>query len=182
MTKLIILDRDGVINQDSPHYIKSPDEWIPIPGSIEAIKNLHQAGFNISVATNQSGIARGYYTLETLNCIHQKMMELVISQGGQIDAIYYCPHGPDDNCFCRKPKPGLLEKILERFQINPPFSNVIAIGDSLRDIETAKAIGVTPWLVLTGNGEATLKKASPIIQDVPYFRDLKTAVETLLNS
>lgn len=140
--RLIILDRDGVINYDSVNYIRSPEEWIPIPGSLESMARLHIAGFRIAIATNQSGIGRGYYTLETLHAIHQKMQDLLAEKGGKIDVIFYCPHLPTDNCECRKPKPGLLKKIGAHFQCS--LDNVPFIGDSLSDVQAAQAIGAAP--------------------------------------
>lgn len=154
--KLIILDRDGVINQDSDDYIKSPDEWIPLPGSLEAIAQLTEAGFSVVVATNQSGIARGYYDLNTLEAIHQKMADAVAAAGGKLAGIFYCPHGPDDHCECRKPKDGLIRQIAETFQID--VTNVPFVGDSTRDIEAAISAGCLPILVKTGNGAKTAEK------------------------
>jgi len=145
---LVILDRDGVINYDSDAYIKSPDEWRPIPGSLEAIARLHQAGYKIAVATNQSGLARGYYNLQTLEDIHQKMITLVQRAGGDIDLIEYCPHGPDDHCNCRKPLPGLLQKISSSLAID--LAGVPMVGDSQRDIEAAQAAGAMPVLLRSG--------------------------------
>jgi D-glycero-D-manno-heptose 1,7-bisphosphate phosphatase len=152
--KFAILDRDGVINQDSNDFIKSPDEWIPIPGSLEAIARLSQAGWRIVVASNQSGLARGLFSMHTLNAIHSKMRQEIVQAGGHIDAIFLCPHGPDDGCLCRKPKPGMFNDIAQRYDIS--LKDVPAVGDSLRDLQAASAAGCTPWLVLTGNGQKTL--------------------------
>jgi len=151
--KLAILDRDGVINEDSDAFIKSPDEWIPVPGSLEAIARLTNAGWRVVVASNQSGIARGLFSMDTLNAIHAKMRREVAMAGGTIDAIFVCPHGPDDGCACRKPKSGLFEDISHRYEIN--LAGVPAVGDSLRDLQAAAALGCTPWLVLTGKGAKT---------------------------
>lgn len=156
--KLIILDRDGVINFDSEAYIKNPEEWLPIPGSLEAIAKLVNAGFTISIATNQSGIGRGYYTHDTLNAIHEKMHRLVNAAGGKIDSVFYCPHTPDDACQCRKPKPGLLQQIAAHYNID--LTNVPFVGDSYRDLEAGITAGCQPVLVKTGNGLASLEKYS----------------------
>ena len=151
--KLLILDRDGVINQDSDHYIKSPAEWKPIKGSIEAIARLTQAGWRIVVATNQSGIARGLFDTSTLNAIHDAMHKAVVQAGGRIEAIFFCPHAADSNCDCRKPKPGMLLEIERR--LNIPLAGVSFVGDSLRDMQAAAAAGARPVLVLTGKGKKT---------------------------
>ncbi|ROT45938.1 D-glycero-beta-D-manno-heptose 1,7-bisphosphate 7-phosphatase [Pusillimonas sp. NJUB218] len=154
--KLAIIDRDGVINHDSDAYIKSPDEWIPIPGSLEAIARLSQAGWRVVVATNQSGLARGLYSVETLNAIHAKLRYELAQVGGQVDAIFICPHGPDDGCECRKPKSGMFLDIAKRYDIS--MQNVPAVGDSWRDLQAAANIGCATWLVLTGNGRKTWDK------------------------
>ena len=151
--KLIILDRDGVINLDSASFIKSPAEWKPIPGSVEAIARLHQAGWRVVVATNQSGVGRNLFDMDTLNAIHHKMHEAVNLAGGRIDAIFYCPHTADANCECRKPKPGMFLRIASCFNAN--LSGVPAVGDSLRDLQAAAAGGAAPILVLTGKGGKT---------------------------
>jgi len=177
--KLIILDRDGVINKDSDAYIKSPDEFIPLPGSLEAIARLKQAGYTIAVATNQSGIARGYYDETTLAAMHEKLAHLLDEKGGGVDYIAYCPHGPDDNCTCRKPLPGLLYEIRDHFKTD--LTDVPMIGDSLRDIQAARTVGGYPILVKTGKGETTLAKASEELTDVPIYSNLAAAVDALLN-
>ena len=153
--KLIILDRDGVINQDSASYIKSPEEWKPIPGSLEAIALLNQAGFRVLVATNQSGVGRGLFEMATLNAIHEKMHRALALAGGRIDSVFYCPHTQEAGCNCRKPAPGLFEEIAHRFGAS--LEGVPAIGDSLRDLQAAAAVGAQPILVLTGKGKKTLK-------------------------
>lgn len=178
--KLIILDRDGVINQDSDSYIKSPDEWIPIPGSLEAIARLNRAGYTVAVATNQSGLSRGYFDLKTLSAMHRKMEVLLSEHGGQIDAVFYCPHGPDDGCQCRKPSPGMLHEIGERFHAN--LKKVFFIGDTINDMKAATAAGVKPILVRTGKGEKTeLILDENNFSDVPVHHDLKSAVDNLLS-
>jgi len=167
--KLVILDRDGTINHDSDQYIKSPAEWKPIPGSMEAIARLTQRGWRCVVATNQSGIARGLFDMATLNAIHTEMHRAVAQAGGRIDAIFFCPHAADSNCECRKPKPGLLREIASRFDIE--LKGVPMIGDSLRDVEAAAAAGAQPYLVLTGKGRQTrdaggLPKGTEVVADL----------------
>ena len=154
--KLIILDRDGVINHDSDQFIKSPEEWQPIDGSLDAIAFLTQAGYTIAVATNQSGIARGYFNVQTLNEMHAKMHKLVRQAGGEISGIWFCPHTADRNCDCRKPKPGMVLDILDRFQALA--SETYLVGDSLRDLQAIASAGGQPILVRTGKGMKTLEK------------------------
>jgi len=175
--KLIILDRDGVINEDSDAYIKSPEELVPIPGAPEAIARLGRAGYRVVVATNQSGVARGLFDLDTLGKIHARLQREVTAVGGHIDAILFCPHGPDDGCRCRKPLPGLLEEAGRRLGVS--LTGVPVVGDSLRDLEAARAVHARPILVRTGKGERTLKAAKGLT-GVPVYRDLGEAVETLL--
>jgi D-glycero-D-manno-heptose 1,7-bisphosphate phosphatase len=167
--KLVILDRDGTINQDSDQYIKSPLEWKPIPGSLEAIARLTQGGWRCVVATNQSGIARGLFDMSTLNAIHAEMHRAVGQVGGRIDAIFFCPHAADANCECRKPKPGLLREIGARFDTE--LEGVPMIGDSLRDLEAAAAVGAQPYLVLTGKGRKT-RDAGGLPKQTEIFADL----------
>ena len=179
--KLIILDRDGVINQDSDAYIKSPDEWIPIPGSLEAIARLNRAGYTVAVATNQSGLARGYFDLKSLSSMHRKMEVLLSEHGGQIDAVFYCPHGPKDGCECRKPSPGMLHEIGERFQAN--LKKVFFIGDTISDIKAATSAGAKPVLVRTGKGEKTeLVLGENNFSHIPVHNDLMSAVKDILGS
>ena len=177
--KLIILDRDGVINQDSEHFIKSPDEWIPLDGSLAAIAKLQQAGYTIAVATNQSGVGRGLYDEETLFAIHQKMQLLLKPLDVAIDFIAYCPHKPEDGCDCRKPKAGLFEQIAKHYQID--LNNVPTIGDSLRDLQAGVAAGCQPILVRTGNGKKT-----EVHPDLPehtlIFNDLAQACDYLTST
>lgn len=154
--KLIILDRDGVINHDSDQFIKSPEEWQPIDGSLDAIAFLTQAGYTLAVATNQSGIARGYFNVQTLNEMHAKMHKLVRQAGGEISGVWFCPHTADSNCDCRKPKPGMVLDILDRFQAQA--SETYLIGDSLRDLQAIASAGGQPILVRTGKGMKTLEK------------------------
>lgn len=175
--KLIILDRDGVINQDSDDYVKSVDEFIPLPGSIEAIARLSQAGYRVAIATNQSGIARGFYDLDTLNAMHDKLRRELASHGGTIDMIAFCPHGPDDNCDCRKPRPGMYLEIARRFDVD--LGGVPVIGDSLRDLQAATQVGAAPILVRTGKGMRTLARGEGL-EDIPVFDDLAAAVSSLL--
>ncbi|CAK0765616.1 D-glycero-beta-D-manno-heptose-1,7-bisphosphate 7-phosphatase [Gammaproteobacteria bacterium] len=166
---IIILDRDGVINYDSDQYIKSPAELIPIAGSLEAIAQLYQAGHRIVVATNQAGLARGLFDIETLTLIHTKLERLLSALGGRIEAIFFCPHGPWENCNCRKPLPGMYLEIARCLSIR--LDTVFCVGDSLRDIQAARAAGGKPALVLTGNGQATLTEAKEI-SDVLVYPDL----------
>ncbi|HXN16172.1 MAG TPA: D-glycero-beta-D-manno-heptose 1,7-bisphosphate 7-phosphatase [Usitatibacter sp.] len=170
--KLAILDRDGVINFDSDQYIKSPVEWRPIPGSIEAIARLNQNGYRVAVATNQSGIGRGIFDMATLNAINDKMMELVFRQGGRIDALFFCPHTALEACNCRKPKTGMLEEIAARFHTE--LKGVPCIGDSLKDLQTAEAVGGQPILVLTGKGQKT-KTLGGLPKKTQIFEDLAQA-------
>lgn len=175
--KLIILDRDGVINHDSPAYIKSPEEWKPIPGSLEAIALLSQAGYRVLVATNQSGVGRGLFEMATLNAIHDKMHRALGLAGGRIDGIFYCPHAHDAGCSCRKPKTGLLEEIAHRFGVS--LEGVPFIGDSLRDLQAAVAVGAQPILVLTGKGKKT-RKDGDLPEGTVVYDDLASAVRSLL--
>ena len=177
--KLIILDRDGVINFDSEAFIKSPGEWMPIPGALEAIARLNQAGYRVVVATNQSGLARGLLTMPTLNAIHQKMHHEAQLAGADIDAIFFCPHMEDDNCDCRKPKPGMMHAIAERFEIS--LKGVPAIGDSLRDLQAGFVVGCTPYLVLTGKGAKTQQKGG-LPPGTQIFPDLAAVVDHLLRA
>jgi len=158
--KLIILDRDGVINHDSADYIKSADEWIAIDGSIDAIARLYKAGFTVVVATNQSGLARGKFDLDDLEAMHGKLTGLVEEQGAELGAIFYCPHHPDDNCKCRKPMPGMIDAIEAEFNISA--EGFYFVGDSLRDLQAAVTKGCKPILVKTGNGEKTLTQLANV--------------------
>ncbi|MHB1678286.1 MAG: D-glycero-beta-D-manno-heptose 1,7-bisphosphate 7-phosphatase [Sulfuriferula sp.] len=175
--KLIILDRDGVINLDSDHFIKNPDEWKPIDGSLEAIARLNQAGYRVVVATNQSGVGRGLFDMAMLNAIHAKMHKAVASVGGRIDAIFYCPHAAEAKCACRKPQAGMYLEIAERFDIS--LVNVLTVGDSLRDLQAAVAVGAAPILVLTGKGSKTLA-AGDLPENTLVFADLSRAIDQVL--
>ena len=170
--KLIILDRDGVINHDSDQYIKSPEEWKPISGSLAAIARLNQAGYRVVVATNQSGIGRGLFETDTLIAIHDKMLKALAQVGGRIDAVFFCPHTNADHCDCRKPKPGMLRDIAARF--NADLAGVPAVGDSLRDLQAAVAVGAQPILVLTGKGRKTADDPA-LPPDTLVFPDLAAA-------
>ncbi|PWB32297.1 D-glycero-beta-D-manno-heptose-1,7-bisphosphate 7-phosphatase [Pseudomonas sp. SDI] len=176
--KLLILDRDGVINQDSDAYIKSLDEWIPIPGSIEAIAQLSKAGWTVAVATNQSGIARGYYPLETLEAMHARLRALVAERGGEVGLVIYCPHGPDEGCTCRKPKPGMLRSIAEHYAVD--LAGIWFVGDSKGDLEAAKAVDAQPVLVKTGKGQTTLGKGVP--DGTLVFEDLAAVARALIHN
>jgi len=148
--KLIILDRDGTINEDRDDYVKSPDEWVPIPGALEAIARLNHAGWHTVIATNQSGLGRGTFDMATLNAMHVKMNQMLAKQGGRIDAVFFCPHAPEDACSCRKPLPGLFEQIGERFGVS--LRDVPVVGDTIRDLQAGAAVGCRPHFVLTGKG------------------------------
>ncbi len=178
--KLIILDRDGVINQDSDDYIKSPDEWIPLPGSLAAIGRLTRAGYTVAVVTNQSGVARGYYDLATLDAMHEKMQQLAAQHGGIIDRIVFCPHAPDEGCDCRKPRPGMLQQLSRHYHM--PLNGVTMVGDTLTDVQAARAAGAAPVLVRTGKGERTLSRpdVEQQLAGVPVFADLAAVVNDLL--
>ncbi len=175
--QLVILDRDGVINEDSDTYIKSVDEFIPLPGSLAAIARLNQAGYTIAVATNQSGISRGLFDLNTLDAMHDKLRRLLANEGGVIDKIVFCPHAPDNGCNCRKPLPGLMQQIADHYQI--PLTDVPVIGDSLRDLQAARAVGAQPILVKTGKGLRTLAAAKELT-DAPVYANLAAAVDALI--
>ena len=178
MASYIILDRDGVINYDSDHYIKSPAEWLAIPGSLAAIAALNRAGYIVLVATNQSGVARGLYDLGTLNSIHEKMRHELAAEKGVIEKIFFCPHHPDEGCACRKPKTGLLQQMAAHYPIN--WSACYFIGDSHSDILAAQSIGCKPILVKTGKGERTLAKHPELT--VPVFDNLAAATQFILDN
>jgi len=174
--KLVILDRDGVINYDSAEFIKKPEEWKPIPGSLSAISRLHEAGYRVIVATNQSGVGRGLLDITALNAINDKMHKALAQVGGRIDAVFYCPHAQDAGCNCRKPKPGLFEDIAGRF--NTDLADVPCIGDSLRDLQAAAQVGAQPILVLTGKGKQT-RKAGNLPANTLTYADLNEAVKAI---
>lgn len=174
--KLIILDRDGVINVDSEQFIKSPDEWKPIPGSLEAIARLNQWGWRVVVASNQSGVGRGLFGMDTLNAINEKMVKSLAQVGGRLDAIFFCPHAADSTCDCRKPKPGLFQQIADRFNVD--LAGVPCVGDSLRDLQAGMALGCAPYLVLTGKGAKT-REDPALPADTLIFDDLAAVVAAL---
>ena len=181
--KTILLDRDGVINRDSDDFIKSVDEWQPIPGSLEAIALLHRHGYRVVVLTNQSGVARGLFSLATLNELHRHMLDETKKKGGLIEAVFFCPHGPDDNCSCRKPATGMFRDVADRLKIE--MSGVPAVGDSMRDLQAARDVGALPILVKTGKGKRTLKMLkkndSPLsLEEVIDFKDLASFTDALL--
>lgn len=175
--KLIILDRDGVVNYDSDQFIKSPEEWKPIPGSLEAIARLNQAGFKVVLATNQSGVGRGLFDMAMLNAIHDKMHKALALAGARIDACFFCPHAADSDCGCRKPKPGMFREIGVRF--NAGLTGVPCIGDSLRDLQAAAEVGAQPILVLTGKGKLTQEKGG-LPENTLVFNDLAEAVKYVI--
>ena len=176
--RVVILDRDGVINEDSDRFVKSVDEWIPLAGSIDAIARLSNAGYRVAVATNQSGLARGLLTPADLDGMHRKLRDLLAEQGGRIEMIVYCPHGPDEGCSCRKPRTGMLEEIARRLSVD--LSGVPFVGDSVRDVLAAHAAGATPWMVRTGKGEETLRTQAPCLEGVPVYADLAAVADALI--
>lgn len=180
--KLVILDRDGVINVDSADFILSPEQWVPVPGSLDAIARLCRAGYRVVVATNQSAVGRGLIDTNTLNRIHARMLQQVHERGGRIDSVFFCPHTPDAGCTCRKPAPGMLDKIAERLNIS--LLGVPVVGDSLRDLEAALAVAGLPVLVLSGKNELGLKPGASIDEpryaNCPVFRDLSAFADALL--
>lgn len=175
--KLIVLDRDGVINEDLERPVSTPDEWVPIEGSLEAIARLNQAGWSVAVATNQSGIGRGLMSLTTLHDIHRRMHEQLNQAGGKIDVVAFCPHVDSDDCGCRKPAPGMLYTISERLGIE--LNNVVLVGDSLRDMQAAMAAAATPIIVRTGKGQKTMDNHKGL-EHIPAFDDLASYVDSLL--
>ena len=175
--KLVILDRDGVINQDSDQFIKNTTEWKQIPGSLNAIARLNHAGYRVVIASNQSGIGRGLFDMGAVNAINEKMYRALAQVGGRIDALFYCPHAADANCECRKPKPGMFIDIAQRFNVD--LGGVPAIGDSLRDLQAAAAAGAQPMLVLTGKGART-EAAGELPNGTPVFKDLAEAVRNIV--
>lgn len=176
VTNLIILDRDGVINVDSDAFIKSPEEWQPIPGSLAAIAALQQQGYTVAVATNQSGLARGLFTETTLHHIHTKFQDALVQHGGQPVTIVYCPHGPENSCACRKPSPGLIHELLTRYQAQA--ADTWVVGDAVRDLEAATRAGAKPILVLTGKGVQTQQQLQKPI--LPIYPDLAGVTTALL--
>ena len=173
--RLVILDRDGVINKESEAFIKTPEEWIPLPGSLEAIARLYKNGYTVVVASNQSGVARHLLSLDTLAAIHGRMKREVEAAGGKIDAIFFCPHGPGDGCDCRKPRPGLLKQIAQRYQVS--LKGLPMVGDSERDLQAARAVGGRPILVKTGNGLKTMQEDHDVEE---IYDDLSAATAQLV--
>jgi D-glycero-D-manno-heptose 1,7-bisphosphate phosphatase len=174
--QLVVLDRDGVINRESPNFIRSPEEWIPIPGALEAVARLNRCGFTVVVATNQSGVGRGLFTLAALDAIHQKMTAAVEAAGGRLSGIYFCPHGPGDGCDCRKPRPGLMRQIEAAFGCS--LSGRPAVGDSERDLRAAQAVGARAILVRTGNGRDTEARLAGE-RGIEVFDDLAAVATSL---
>ena len=180
--KLVILDRDGTINEDRDDYVKSPAEWVPIPGALEAIARLNHAGWHTVIASNQSGLARGLFDMATLNAIHARMNRELAAFGGRIDAIFFCPHLPGDGCRCRKPRPGLIELIGERYGVE--LTETYMVGDSLRDLQAGVAAGCAPHLVRTGKGArldaAALAALAAEIPHAVVHADLATFAQQLI--
>ncbi|MBT9505751.1 D-glycero-beta-D-manno-heptose 1,7-bisphosphate 7-phosphatase [Rhodoferax sp.] len=183
--KLVILDRDGTINEDSAEFVKSPDEWAPLPGALEAIARLNHAGWHVVIASNQSGLGRGLFDVSTLNAMHAKMSKMLAAVGGRVDAIFYCPHAPDEGCRCRKPEPGLFEQIGERYGVD--LRGLPTVGDTARDVLAGAAAGCEPHLVLTGKGAAyrgrslpdTFPKDTRVHEDLGAFADFLIAREAV---
>jgi len=182
MPKAVLLDRDGVINFDSPDYILTPEQWIPIPGSLEAIARLSQAGINITIVSNQSALGRGMMMQETFSAIHAKMMLAIEQAGGLITHVAYCPHGPEDACLCRKPLPGMVHESLAALGLSDSPEQALFIGDSIRDVEAAAAAGVPAMLVQSGYGDADriLQKSRLLVPDILTFSDLSSATDFIL--
>jgi len=180
----VLLDRDGVINFDSPGYILTPGQWRPIPGSLEAIAKLTSANIPVAIVSNQSALGRGMLDQETFQTIHAKMMLAIEEMGGEIAHTAYCPHAPEDECDCRKPKPGLIDETLARLKMSNQVEAVVLFGDSVRDVQAAMAAGVTPMLVQTGYGDATaiLEQSRQLMPDIRHFSDLAAAVDSLLDN
>jgi D-glycero-D-manno-heptose 1,7-bisphosphate phosphatase len=177
--KLVILDRDGVINEDSDAYIRSVDEWVPLRGSLAAIARLNAAGWRVAVATNQSGIARGYYTVDDFHAMQGKMQAMLARLGGTVEGVFFCPHGPDDRCVCRKPRTGLFEEIARRLRVD--LRGVPAVGDALRDLQAAERVGAQPVLVRTGKGRST-EADGGLPAGTLVFDDLHAFVDALLEA
>ena len=180
--KLVILDRDGVINHDSDDYIKTVDEWMPIDGSIEAIAQLKNNGYKVAIATNQSGIGRGYYSVETMHQMHQKMADLLAPLNAKVDLIEYCPHLPEENCSCRKPKPGMIKEIQQHFNVD--LSQTYFVGDTLSDLSTADHAKMRFALVKTGKGERIIDRvvASEAHKKTPVFNNLAHFVDVFIEN
>ena len=180
--KLVILDRDGTINEDRNDFVKSVDEWVPIPGALEAIARLNHAGWHVVIATNQSGIGRGIFDMSALNAMHLKMNQLLAKLSGRVDAVFFCPHVADDNCQCRKPLPGMFKQISERFGVD--LNKVLVAGDSLRDLQAGAALGCEPHLVRTGKAAAMsdvqLAQTVATVQGTFVHTDLKAFAEFVI--
>ena len=178
--KIIILDRDGPINHDSDEYIKSPEEWLPLPGALEAISRMNHAGYHVVIVTNQSGLGRGLMDVAALNGIHKRMLKQLAAVGGRIDAIFYCPHSPADGCTCRKPMPGLIDQVAERFGLE--IQGVPFVGDTLTDMQAAVAAGCSPHLVLTGKSAGLRGQTLPAVfpEGTQTHVDLNAVVDALL--
>jgi len=183
-SNLIILDRDGVINEDRDDYVKSVDEWVPLPGSLEAIALLNQAGYQIAIATNQSGLSRGYFTINDLHAMHSKMGQLLKPLGGHIDSIFFCPHLDSHGCDCRKPAPGLMKEIALHYKkagSTQPLLGVPIVGDSLRDLQAGIVLGASPHLVLTGKGHKTVENGG-LPEGTQIHADLMAFTNSLIAS
>lgn len=177
--RLVILDRDGVINEDTGDFIKVPEQWVPVPGSLEAIARLRRAEYRVVIITNQSAVGRGLFTIDMMNKVHMRMFELIRQKGGEVDALLFCPHAPESGCGCRKPEPGLFHELARRLKVN--LTGIPAVGDSLRDLRAAIAAGAQPVLVRTGKGEQTVEAVRQCgderLNQVPVYDDLASFVD-----
>lgn len=181
--KLVVLDRDGTINEDRDDYVKSAEEWVPLPGALEAIARLNHAGWHVVIASNQSGLGRGLFDMAALNAMHAKLNQLLARQGGRIDAVFFCPHAPDEQCDCRKPLPGLFEQIRERYGVD--MSEVPVVGDTARDLQAGMAVGCEPHLVCTGKAagldDAELEHLLAGLPGTQVHADIAAFVDFLLH-
>ena len=182
ITKLVILGRDGILNEFREGHVTAPEEWVPVAGALEAVARINHAGWHVVVATNQSGIGRGMIDMSAVNAVHAGMLQQLQAQGGRIDAVFFCPHTPEDNCDCRKPKPGLLLDIGHRYGVD--LASVPVVGDTLRDLQAAAAAGCEPHLVLSGRASGLEgEPLQQLLAQVPQARvhaDLDAFAEFLL--
>ncbi len=175
--KLVVLDRDGTLNADPEDFLRSPDDWHPLPGALEALASLHHGGWRLVIASNQSGIGRGLFDVALMNAVHARMHKLVAAAGGRIEAVFFCPHAPDEDCTCRKPAPGLLRQIAQRTGV--PLTQMVVVGDSVRDMQAATAVGAQAHLVLTG--QSALGRPADLPEGVSVHADLSAFADALLN-
>jgi len=170
--RLIVLDRDGTLNENPEDFLRSPEDWTPIPGALEAVARLNQGGWRVVVATNQSGLGRGLFDVATLNAMHARMHKELAAAGARVEAVFFCPHAPEEGCDCRKPAPGLFQQIARRMKVAP--SSVVAAGDSVRDAMAASAAGCEAHLIASGPAAevgADLPAGTRIHPDLGAFAD-----------